>query len=228
MVPQTGSKPHRDPGTQGRFPDRPLAGPLPYHRRHRRRRCPGFSFYAPFDDSRFGRAPTIWCSWTSYYADVTEDDIVENADWVAGNLLPYGFDYVQLDDGYDRGERGVWHVRRRGGHELAGADPRPSPLLLGRPRARARCASSRSTSGARGPWVSTRTTCPLRWSPTTPRSSSSTRCSADPSSWGRPAKSPAPTPSPHSSGTPRASASSARPAPSPVRPTRSSSTFRTG
>jgi hypothetical protein len=66
----------------------------------------GVPFYVPFDDTRFGRPPTIWCSWTSYYADVTEDDIVENADWIAENLLPYGFDYVQLDDGYDRGEHG--------------------------------------------------------------------------------------------------------------------------
>ena len=40
----------------------------------------------------------------AYYGEVTEADMVENADWIAENLLPYGFDYVQLDDGYDRGE----------------------------------------------------------------------------------------------------------------------------
>ena len=30
----------------------------------------GVPFYMPFDDTRFSRPPTIWCSWTSYYADV--------------------------------------------------------------------------------------------------------------------------------------------------------------
>jgi Melibiase/Alpha galactosidase C-terminal beta sandwich domain len=66
----------------------------------------GIPFYVPFDDSEFPRPPTTWCSWTSYYAEVTEEDMVRNADWIAENLLPYGFEYVQLDDGYDRGEHG--------------------------------------------------------------------------------------------------------------------------
>jgi Melibiase len=66
----------------------------------------GVPRYEPFDDTRFKRPPTIWCSWTSYYAEVTEGDVVRNADWIAENLLPYGFEYVQLDDGYDRGPNG--------------------------------------------------------------------------------------------------------------------------
>ena len=66
----------------------------------------GVPFYVPFDDKVFPRPPTIWCSWTAYYADVKEDDIVRNTDWLAANLGAYGFDYVQLDDGYDRGKRG--------------------------------------------------------------------------------------------------------------------------
>ena len=66
----------------------------------------GVPFYVPFDDTRFRRPPTIWCSWTSYYAEVKEEDIVRNADWIAANLGAYGFEYVQLDDGYDRGKGG--------------------------------------------------------------------------------------------------------------------------
>ncbi len=66
----------------------------------------GVPFYAPFDDTRFNRPPTIWCSWTAYYADVKEEDIVRNADWIAANLGAYGFEYVQIDDGYDRGKQG--------------------------------------------------------------------------------------------------------------------------
>ena len=66
----------------------------------------GVPFYTRFDDSRFSRPPTIWCSWTAYYADVTEAEMVRNTDWLAEHLKPYGMDYVQLDDGYDRGPKG--------------------------------------------------------------------------------------------------------------------------
>jgi hypothetical protein len=66
----------------------------------------GVPLYVRFDDSYFTRAPAVWCSWTSYYSEVREEDIVRNADWLAANLKPYGFEYVQLDDGYDRGKSG--------------------------------------------------------------------------------------------------------------------------
>jgi len=63
----------------------------------------GVPNYGSFDDSYFKTAPMVWSSWTSYYEAVSEADIVRNADWLAANLKPYGFQYVQLDDGYDRG-----------------------------------------------------------------------------------------------------------------------------
>lgn len=66
----------------------------------------GVPYYVPFDDSHFPRPPVVWSSWTSYYADVTEADMVRNADWLAQTLKPYGFEYVQLDDGYDRDANG--------------------------------------------------------------------------------------------------------------------------
>jgi hypothetical protein len=66
----------------------------------------GAPTYVPFDDSYFGRAPMVWDSWSSYYEDVREDDVVRNADWIAANLKAYGYEYVQLDDGYDRGPKG--------------------------------------------------------------------------------------------------------------------------
>jgi hypothetical protein len=61
----------------------------------------GVPFYVPFDDSYFPRAPIVWNSWTAYYNQVTEQDIVRNADWIAGHLKPYGFEFVVLDEGYD-------------------------------------------------------------------------------------------------------------------------------
>ena len=63
----------------------------------------GVPFYVPFNEGPFPRPPMVWCSWTSYYGAVTEQEVVRNTDWLAERLKPYGFQYVQLDDGYDRG-----------------------------------------------------------------------------------------------------------------------------
>ncbi len=46
-------------------------------------------------------APTVWCSWYHYFLDVTEADIVENAEAVARLDLPV--DVVQVDDGWQAG-----------------------------------------------------------------------------------------------------------------------------
>ncbi len=70
------------------------------------KRTLGVPYYIPYDDSLFKTAPTVWCSWTAYYADVREQDIVANTDWLAANLKDCGFHFVQLDDGYDRGPNG--------------------------------------------------------------------------------------------------------------------------
>jgi hypothetical protein len=66
----------------------------------------GVPYYIPYDDSIFSKAPAVWCSWTAYYDEATEADIVRNTDWLAAQLKPYGFEYVQVDDGYDRGKKG--------------------------------------------------------------------------------------------------------------------------
>jgi len=64
----------------------------------------GLPYYVPFDDAYFRRSPMVWDSWSSYYEKVREEDIVRNTDWIAAHLKPYGYEYVQLDDGYDRGK----------------------------------------------------------------------------------------------------------------------------
>jgi len=61
----------------------------------------GVPFYVPLDDSHFPTAPVVWNSWTAYYSQVKEQDIVSNADWIADHLKPYGFEYMVLDEGYD-------------------------------------------------------------------------------------------------------------------------------
>ena len=42
--------------------------------------------------------PTVWCSWYHYFADISQDDIVENV--TAMERLGLDFDVVQIDDGY--------------------------------------------------------------------------------------------------------------------------------
>jgi hypothetical protein len=66
----------------------------------------GIPHYVSFDDSYFSKAPMVWSSWTSYYDEVREEDILRNTDWISKNLKPYGFEYIQLDDGFDRGKKG--------------------------------------------------------------------------------------------------------------------------
>lgn len=66
----------------------------------------GVPYYSKYDDRHFPTAPIVWSSWTSYYEAVREQDITRNADWLGTHLKPYGFGYVELDDGYDRGPKG--------------------------------------------------------------------------------------------------------------------------
>jgi hypothetical protein len=65
----------------------------------------GVPYYSKYDDTHFPTAPIVWSSWTSYYEAVREQDMTTNADWLATHLKPYGFEYVELDDGYDRGPK---------------------------------------------------------------------------------------------------------------------------
>jgi len=69
----------------------------------------GVPFYSRFDDSVFPTPPVVWCSWTAYYREAREEDIVRNTDWLAANLKPFGFKYIQIDDGYDNDVTGMMH-----------------------------------------------------------------------------------------------------------------------
>jgi len=66
----------------------------------------GVPYYVPFDDTAFPKPPVVWASWDNYYAEVTEQDIVRNTDWIADHLKSYGLNYVRLDDSEDRGKDG--------------------------------------------------------------------------------------------------------------------------
>ena len=46
------------------------------------------------------KPPVGWCSWYYYFENVREEDILENADFIASNKDEYPLRYIQLDDGY--------------------------------------------------------------------------------------------------------------------------------
>jgi alpha-galactosidase len=43
-----------------------------------------------------------WCSWAAFYQNVTEKDMMSATDFLAQNLLPYGYNISQMDDGFQR------------------------------------------------------------------------------------------------------------------------------
>ena len=45
-----------------------------------------------------------WCNWFYTYEHITEDEIIRNAEFAAKHLKPYGMEYIQVDEGYQR-----WH-----------------------------------------------------------------------------------------------------------------------
>lgn len=47
-----------------------------------------------------------WWSWTAFYQNITEGDVLSNAQWLAQHLKQYGYNYLHIDEGYQyaRGE----------------------------------------------------------------------------------------------------------------------------
>jgi alpha-galactosidase len=73
-------------------------------------------------------APMGWWSWTAFYGGITAGDVLTNALWQARRLLPLGYNFLQIDEGYQyaRGEyttanatqfpAGMWGLA----HQIAG------------------------------------------------------------------------------------------------------------
>lgn len=68
----------------------------------------GMPKYIPYNDSLHTTAPTGWNHWLAFFREVTEQDIVDHADFIAENLKQYGMEHCQLDDGYDHTDRRLW------------------------------------------------------------------------------------------------------------------------
>ncbi len=63
----------------------------------------GLAFFKPWT-YKLDKKPAVgWCSWFAFFDKVREEDIVQTADVLARVLRPFGYDYLQIDDGYQRG-----------------------------------------------------------------------------------------------------------------------------
>ncbi len=70
-----------------------------YYQIHR-----GLGFFEPWTYKIWPSPVAGWISWFAFFDKVTERDIVETADTLSEVLLPFGYEYLQIDDGYQQGE----------------------------------------------------------------------------------------------------------------------------
>jgi len=68
-----------------------------FYQQHR-----GLAFFEPWTYRTWAHPVVGWCSWFAFFDRVTEQDIKHTADVVAEVLQPYGYQYIQMDDGYQR------------------------------------------------------------------------------------------------------------------------------
>lgn len=73
-----------------------------FYQRHR-----GLAHYAPWTYRPWAGSVTGWTSWYAFFDKVTEADIRRTADVMSEVLKPYGFTYLQIDDGYQQLPIGV-------------------------------------------------------------------------------------------------------------------------
>ncbi|MFI5157170.1 MAG: alpha-galactosidase, partial [Chitinophagales bacterium] len=62
-----------------------------------------------FNSARTHSIINGWCSWFYTLTRVSEDEVIANAAFAAKHLRPFGLEYIQIDEGYQR-----WHGDWRG------------------------------------------------------------------------------------------------------------------
>ena len=73
-----------------------------YYQRHR-----GLEAFRPWTYRVWNRSVAGWTSWFAFLDTVTEADIRRTADVMAETLAPWGYEYLQIDDGYERAPIGL-------------------------------------------------------------------------------------------------------------------------
>jgi hypothetical protein len=67
--------------------------------------------------ARTGHVVNGWCSWFYTLAEVSEEEVLRNTEFAARHLRPYGLEYIQIDDGYQRAH-GDWEGNERFPHGM--------------------------------------------------------------------------------------------------------------
>jgi len=62
----------------------------------------GLKHFEPWTYKVWDKPVVGWCSWFAFFDKITEQDMLRTADVLAEVLAPYGYEYVQMDDGYQR------------------------------------------------------------------------------------------------------------------------------
>ncbi|MDZ7738507.1 MAG: alpha-galactosidase [Bacteroidales bacterium] len=69
----------------------------------------GLDYYSPIKKDIFPLPPSGMCTWYYYYQHINEEEVKLNARWISENLIDYGAEYLQIDDG--------WQIEKEdGGH----------------------------------------------------------------------------------------------------------------
>jgi alpha-galactosidase len=79
-----------------------------YFQQHR-----GLAYFEPWNYEVWRDPVTGWCSWYAYFQDVTEQNIRDMADALETTLVPFGLEYLQIDDGYQQEPAGLpetWNI----------------------------------------------------------------------------------------------------------------------
>ncbi len=68
-------------------------------------------------NARTGSIVNGWCSWFYTLAQVSEDEVLRNTAFAEQHLRPFGLEYIQIDDGYQR-SHGDWEGNERFPHGM--------------------------------------------------------------------------------------------------------------
>lgn len=69
-----------------------------FYQKHR-----GLKYFEPWTYNVWPHSVAGWISWFAFFDKVTEKNIIETADVFSEALGPFGYEYFQIDDGYQRG-----------------------------------------------------------------------------------------------------------------------------
>ena len=76
-----------------------------YYQKHR-----GLSYFEPWKYKVWNKSVAGWCSWFAFKTGITEENLRHTAEVIAETMKPYGLEYFQIDDGYQRegGQPETW------------------------------------------------------------------------------------------------------------------------